>query len=60
MNKLWLSAPALFLAACAGGDLVPVELQVAGANELIVYRIDPDRLYPWDTIQLADGVLDIE
>jgi hypothetical protein len=60
MNKLWLSAPALFLAACTGGDLVPVELQVAGAKEVIVYRIDPDRLYPWDTVQLADGVLDIE
>lgn len=60
MNKLWLSAPALFLAACTGGDLVPVELHVDGAKEVVIYRIDPDRLYSWDTLQLTDGVMDVE
>lgn len=60
MNKFLLSATALFLAACTGSDLVPVKLDIVGANEVMIFRIDQDRLYPWDTVQLVDGKLDIE
>ncbi|MCE2816672.1 MAG: hypothetical protein LW601_05845 [Cryomorphaceae bacterium] len=60
MNKFWMGAPALFLAACAGGDLVPVSLEVPETKEVVVFRIDADQLVPWDPVAVADGMFDTE
>lgn len=60
MNNYLLSASALLFAACSSGDLIPVEFTAEGAQEVVISRIDPDRLYPWDTVKIPDGILDIE
>ncbi|MFM8565199.1 MAG: hypothetical protein ACKOBQ_03510 [Bacteroidota bacterium] len=60
MNKSLLGASALFLAACSGGDLVPVSLEVPNCDTAVVFRIDAEQLVPWDTLALSDGMLETE
>lgn len=60
MTKFWIGATALALTACTGSDIIPLSLEVPNSKEAIIFRIDANQLFPWDTIQLVDGILKTE
>lgn len=51
-----LAVTACFLASCGNPDHVRVDLDVTGANQAVIIRLDGQNLIPYDTLAITDNL----